>query len=128
MARSVRWLPSSTTSPGPERSFQHLYFNANKRSLTLDLETAEGVEELRRLAVDADILIECGQPGSLDAEALHQLNPHLIIISATPYGQRGPKRHWRASDLTASAAGGFCRSAASARIRRRADRLTSRTR
>ncbi len=93
--------------PGPERSFQHLYFNANKRSLTLDLETAEGIEELRRLAVDADILIECGQPGSLDAEALHQLNPHLIIISATPYGQRGPKRQWRASDLTASAAGGF---------------------
>ena len=93
--------------PGPERSFQHLYFNANKRSLTLDLETAEGVEELPRLAVDADILIECGQPGSLDAEALHQLNPHLIIISATPYGQRGPKRQWRASDLTASAAGGF---------------------
>ncbi len=93
--------------PGPERSFQHLYFNANKRSLTLDLETAEGVEELRRLAVDADILIECGQPGSLDAEALHALNPHLIIISATPYGQRGAKRQWRATDLTASAAGGF---------------------
>ena len=100
------------TRPGPERSFQHLYFNANKRSLVVDIETSAGAEELRRLAADADILIESQQPGALDglglgADALHALNPHLIVISATPYGQRGPKRDWRATDLTTSAAAGF---------------------
>ena len=98
--------------PGPERSFQHLYFNANKRSLIVDIETPAGADELRRIAAGADILIESRQPGELarlglGADALHALNPHLIIISATPYGQRGPKRDWRATDLTASAAGGF---------------------
>ena len=97
---------------GPERSFQHLYFNANKQSLIVDIETPAGAEELRRLAADADILIESQQPGALDAlglgaDALHALNPHLILISATPYGQRGPKRDWRATDLTTSAAAGF---------------------
>ena len=104
--------PFLDDQPGAERSFQHLYFNANKRSLIVDFETPAGADELRRIAAGADILIESRQPGELarlglGADALHALNPHLIIISATPYGQRGPKRDWRATDLTASAAGGF---------------------
>jgi len=98
--------------PGPERSFQHLYFNANKQSLAVDIDTAAGAGQLRALAADADLLIDSRPPGELaprglGADALRALNPHLIIISASPYGQRGPKRGWRATDLTTQAAAGF---------------------
>ena len=57
--------PFLNDQPGPERSFQHLYFNANKRSLIVDIETPAGADELRRIAAGADILIESRQPGEL---------------------------------------------------------------
>ena len=104
--------PFVDDQPGPERSYQHLYFNANKQSLIVDLETQGGADHLRELAHSADVLIETRQPGELAALALgyddlRAINPHLIYISATPYGQRGPKRDWRATDLTTAAAAGL---------------------
>ena len=66
---------------------------------------------MRALARQADVLIESCRPGELDAHglgyaALHALNPRLIVCSITPYGQSGPKRALRGSDLTALAASG----------------------
>ena len=109
-----RRAPFVDDRPGLERSYQHLYFNANKQSLILDLESTDGAERLRELANSADILIETRQPGKLAAlglgyDDLRAINPHLIYISATPYGQRGPNRNWRATDLTAQAAAGLLR-------------------
>ena len=107
-----RQAPFLDDRAGPDRAYQHLYFNANKRSLVVDVETADGAEELRNLARAADVLIETRPPGELAAlglgyDDLRSLNPHLIYISATPYGQRGPRRDWRATDLTACAAAGL---------------------
>ena len=99
--------PFVDDQPGPDRSFQHLYFNVNKRSTVLDWHSDGGWERLLALAMGADILIETGTPGALDISALMSANPHLIVVSATPYGQTGSKRLWRATDLTASAAGGL---------------------
>ncbi len=98
--------------PGAERSLYHLHFNANKRSVTLDLGSGEGVERLRRLAASADMLIETAAPGAFDAlgagyEVLHTLNPALIYVTVTPFGQDGPHREYRGNDLIAVAASGL---------------------
>ena len=99
--------PILDDQPSPERSYQHLYFNVNKRSVTLDWRAPDGFEQLQTLAAAADILIEAHQPGEFPVNLLREANPHLIVVSASPYGQRGPKAHWRATDLTATAAGGL---------------------
>jgi crotonobetainyl-CoA:carnitine CoA-transferase CaiB-like acyl-CoA transferase len=67
----------------------------NKRSIELDLRTPEGSETLKRLAAEADILVENFQPGTLERwglgpEVLQALNPRLIIARVTAYGQTGP--------------------------------------
>ena len=111
-AGTRRLAPFVDDRPGPDRSYQHLYFNANKDSRVVDLTTPGGIAELRGLAAAADVLIETGAPGAMDGLGLgfadlRALNPHLIYVSATPYGLTGPRRDWKATDLTATAAGGL---------------------
>jgi len=67
----------------------------NKRSVALDLRTPEGQEAVRALAADADVLIENFKPGTLEAwglgwEALHALNPRLVMLRISGFGQTGP--------------------------------------
>ena len=105
---SIRHLaPFVDDAPSPDGSYQHLYFNVNKQSLVLDWRTDNGLERLLELVQSADILIESNQPGEFPVDKVRTANPHLIVVSATPYGQRGPKSGWRATDLTATAAGGL---------------------
>ena len=99
--------PFIDDQPSPERSYQHLYFNVNKRSVVLDWRTEAGLDRLRALATSSDILIETHQPGEFPVAEVRAANPHLIVVSASPYGQQGPKSGWRATDLTATAAGGL---------------------
>jgi len=67
----------------------------NKRSVCLDLRTPEGQDVVRRLAQEADVLIENFKPGTLEGwglgwDALHALNPRLIMLRLSGYGQTGP--------------------------------------
>ena len=67
----------------------------NKRSVTLDLRTSEGQAAVRALAAEADVLIENFKPGTMEAwglgwDALHALNPKLIMLRISGYGQTGP--------------------------------------
>jgi crotonobetainyl-CoA:carnitine CoA-transferase CaiB-like acyl-CoA transferase len=67
----------------------------NKRSVCLDLRDAEGQEAVRALAAEADVLIENFKPGTLEGwglgwEQLHALNPRLIMLRISGYGQTGP--------------------------------------
>jgi crotonobetainyl-CoA:carnitine CoA-transferase CaiB-like acyl-CoA transferase len=69
----------------------------NKRSVTLDLRTAEGADVLRQLVMKADVLCENFQPGTLERwslapETLMELNPRLIVARVSAYGQTGPYR------------------------------------
>src|SRR5690606_20265336 len=92
----------------PEDSILFAYLGAGKRSVRLDLRTAEGVERARRLVETADAVIDTHAPGELaafglDLGALAEQRPSLVVTQVTPYGQTGPKAGWRATALTAYA-------------------------
>jgi len=95
----------------PERSLAWLAQNTSKRGITLDLEKPRGRELFLELCERADAVIETGAPGTLDGlgigyDAQRGRNPRIVLCSITPFGQSGPWRDWRASDLTALATGG----------------------
>jgi CoA:oxalate CoA-transferase len=90
--------------PHPEKSGFFIYLNTSKKSLTLDPATPRGADIFKRLVADADLLIENHRPGYLESiglgyKTLHALNPRLIVTSITPFGQSGPYRDWKGTDL-----------------------------
>ncbi len=95
-----------------EKSLRWYSLNAGKRSITLDIELPSGREELKQLVATADFFIESYPVGYLDSlglgyETLSELNPGLIFVSITPFGQTGPFRDRHASDLVLWALGGI---------------------
>lgn len=100
--------------PHPDRSIPFLFLNSNKRSVTLDLETADGQRLFRRLATQADIVVESFAPGYLEGlglgyEELARVNPAIVVTSITPFGGTGPYREFAATDLIGVAMGGLLR-------------------
>ena len=84
----------------------------NKRSLSLDLRQVEAQEIVRTLLKEADVLIENFRPGTLegwglDPEQLLELNPKLIVLRISGYGQTGPYRDKPGFGLVAEAMGGL---------------------
>ena len=98
--------------PDPQRSLFWFAYNANKRGVTLNIETVEGRQILKRLLKNIDILIESYPPGhmsklGLDYKELKRVNNALIMASITPFGQTGPHRNYKTSDLVSLAMGGY---------------------
>ena len=96
----------------PENSLHWRHYNTNKRGITLDITSDDGSGLLRRLAGNADVVLESFQPGYLGSlglgyERLSEGNSGLIYASLTPFGQTGPYRDYRASDLVGFAMGGY---------------------
>jgi formyl-CoA transferase len=84
----------------------------NKRSLSLDLRQAEAQEIVKKLITEADVLIENFRPGTLegwglDPEHLLELNPKLIVLRISGYGQTGPYRDKPGFGVVAEAMGGL---------------------
>ncbi len=97
--------------PHRERSLSFWYYNTSKRSITLNLQTADGRQLFGRLAATSDVILETFRPGflaplGLDYESLRAQNPRLIMCALTPFGQTGPWRDYLSSDLLHMAAGG----------------------
>ena len=108
-ARSIP--PFAGSQPGPNRSLEFLYLNANKRSVALDLARDSDRQRFRRLADSAALIVESLAPGTLDSwdlgfESLRAGHPELVLTSITGFGQSGPHRDFRSGDLVASAMGG----------------------
>ncbi len=87
------------------------YLNAGKRSISLNLAEKAGQELFKRLVRTADVVVESGPPGYLEGlgagyPELSEVNPRLIMASITGFGQDGPYRDYRVSDIVASALGG----------------------
>src|SRR5580704_485017 len=103
--------PFYNDDPHPDRSLYWWAYNRNKRSITLDLDRREGQVILRQLVRRADFLIESFNPGHLANRRLgftdlSTVNPALIYVSITGFGQNGPKASYADSDLVIMAAGG----------------------
>jgi len=84
----------------------------NKRSLALDLRAAEGQDIARRLIAEADVLIENFRPGTLESwglgwESLRALNPGLVMLRISGYGQTGPYRDQPGFGVIGEALGGL---------------------
>ncbi|MBM4255226.1 MAG: CoA transferase [Deltaproteobacteria bacterium] len=97
--------------PHPDRSLYWWAFNRNKRSITLNLEHADGQAIVQRLAKISHFVIESDNPGILAQRGcgyqdLAKINPALVYVSITPFGQDGPKVGYADSDLVILAAGG----------------------
>ncbi|OUV67191.1 MAG: hypothetical protein CBC93_06095 [Gammaproteobacteria bacterium TMED133] len=78
---------------GESRSFQG--WNRNKRSLSVDLRTAEGLEIVYQIVTDADVVVENFRPGiteklKIDYESLKAINPGLVYCSISAFGSKGP--------------------------------------
>jgi crotonobetainyl-CoA:carnitine CoA-transferase CaiB-like acyl-CoA transferase len=100
------WGPFPHDEPHPEKSGVFFFLNTNKRGVTLDVTTSRGNDVLLQLVRQADVLIENNPPRDmrqwgLDYAALSQVNPELVMISITPYGQTGPYSDWVGYDLNA---------------------------
>ncbi len=90
--------------------FQNLH--RNKRSITLNLKTPEGVAILKRLVADADVLVENYRPDVKDRlgigyEALRTVNPRLVYVSISGFGEDGPYRERPGVDQVAQGLGGL---------------------
>ena len=115
----ARWLgpfasgmKASVGNRAPEDGAWFLYLNTAKRSLALDLKSDEGRQVVLELAARADILVENFAPGVLDNLGisymeLQKANPSLVVTSISNFGQTGPYRDWKASELNLYALGGL---------------------
>lgn len=109
-------LGDDTRSWGPPfqggESAYFLCVNRNKRSVTLDLRTPDGIELLRRLALEADVLMENFRPGTLAGWGLSEAeirrdNPRLVYASLSAFGSSGPMKDRPGYDLAVQAWGGL---------------------
>jgi crotonobetainyl-CoA:carnitine CoA-transferase CaiB-like acyl-CoA transferase len=81
-----------------------LSLNRNKRSLAVNLKDAEGRRLVHELAKNADVFLQNYRPGvaarlGMDYETLHDINPRIVYISISGYGETGPYASWPGQDL-----------------------------
>lgn len=105
----------TSRSVGPFKGNEPLRWpglSRNKKSLTLDLHKAAGVEIMKKLAATHDILVENFRPGTLEKwgigyDVLKEINPNLIMIRVSGYGQTGPYREKAGFGTPATAFSGY---------------------
>ena len=101
-----RLPPFQGDRPDIERSGLFFFLNTNKRGVTLDVTSPRGRELFLALVRQADLLVENTPPRrmrewDLDYPALAAVNPDLVVVSITPFGQTGPYAEWNGYDLNA---------------------------
>ncbi len=106
-----RMGPFFKDDPHPEKSGLFLHLNTNKKGITLNLKSATGKKILKALVSDVDILVESFSPRvmpslGLDYQTLEQINPKLVMVSISNFGQSGPYRDFKASEIVEYAMGG----------------------
>ena len=95
----------------PEKSGLFLYLNTNKLGITLNPKTPSGREIFLALTRSADVVIESYPPGMMEGwglsfARLETVNPRLVMVSLSPFGQSGPYRDFKAYPLNVFHAGG----------------------
>lgn len=101
---SRRIGPFFHDEPDPEKSLSWIAFNAGKRSITLNLDHNDGRQIFNTLVKTADFVIESFPPGYMEKLGysyveLEKVNPRVILVSISPFGQAGPYRNYKGTDL-----------------------------
>lgn len=104
--------PFYDDDPGMERSIPFLWLNTGKKSITLNLKTETGKEIFEELVRVADIVIENFSPGVMERlgigyEALREIKPDIIMTSISNFGQTGPYRDYKATEMVEYAMSGL---------------------
>jgi formyl-CoA transferase len=107
-----RFLPPFLPGTNPPLSFMHASVNRNKRSMVLDLRRSEGRDIFKRVAAEVDVIVENFRPGKLDRrglgyESIKEVNPDIIYVSISGFGQFGAYAHRAGYDVLAQAHSGF---------------------
>ncbi|MCP4751929.1 MAG: CoA transferase, partial [Proteobacteria bacterium] len=105
-----RMGPFLGDDPHPEKSGLFLHLNTNKKSITLNLKSQTGVDILKKLVKEADVLVESFAPGVLDRlglgyRVLEEINPALVKTSISNFGQTGSYRGYKATEIVLFAMG-----------------------
>lgn len=108
---SRRMGPFAEDVPGPDRSLHFWAYNRGKKSVVLDLDDAADVARFTELVAGSDVLLDAGEVDYLEerglgADALRERYPALVYARITPFGDTGPRKYWKASDLVHLALGG----------------------
>jgi benzylsuccinate CoA-transferase BbsE subunit len=108
---SRRMPPFLDDQPGLDSSLHFLAYQAGKRSVTLNLENADGRELLKELVKRSDFIVEAFPIGYLESlglgyDTLAAINPRIVHASITPFGDKGPGKDYKAADIVSWASGG----------------------
>ena len=106
--------PFPDDEPHPEKSGLFLHLNTNKRGITLDLKNATGRSIFLDLIKNIDVVIESFAPRTMPSldlsyRTLEQINPRIILVSISNFGQTGPYRDYKASEMILHGIGGNLR-------------------
>src|SRR5260370_5802223 len=99
-------------SPGQgQDSWYFLLFNANKKSITVNLKSERGLELVKNMAKRADVMVENFAPGAIERlglgyDAVHAVNPSIVYAQVKGFGTGGPYENNLAFDMIAQATGG----------------------
>ena len=98
--------------PDIEKSLPFLFYNTGKKSVTLNLKTVQGTEIFKEMVKHADIVVENFEPRvmpslGLEYETLSQINPAIVVTSISNFGQDGPYRDYKATELIEYATSGL---------------------
>ena len=107
-----RLSPFLNDTPRPDNSGLFLNLNTNKRSVTANLKSEHGRRLIKQLVRWADILVESFRPGTmarigLSPDSLSGINPSLLLVSISNFGQTGPYRDYSLDEITGYAMGGM---------------------
>ena len=104
--------PFAGDDPNIEKSLPFLFLNAGKKSVTLKLKTSSGVDIFKKLAANSDIVVENFEPRvmpslGIDYETLSRINPGIVMTSISNFGQDGPYRDYKATEIVEYAISGL---------------------
>ncbi len=107
-----RMGPFVRDEPQQDMSLPFLYLNTSKRGVTLNLKSSAGHDIALRLAAEADVMVENFSPRvmpslGLDYDSIRKVNPDAIMVSISNFGQSGPYRDHKATEIVEYALGGM---------------------
>ena len=108
------WGPFRDDKKNIETGGRHLHLDAGKRSIGIDLDSADGQAVAKSIILNCDVVLESFDPGYLDTvglsfESLASSRPDLIMVSMSHFGQSGPYKNYHGSEIVDVAIGGYLR-------------------